>query len=56
MKKKKKPAKEPKEYGTPRYLNRVGNGTLLQYSWLENPYEQRSLVGYSLWDRRVGHN
>ena len=26
-----------------------GNGNPLQYSWLENPQEQRSLAGYS-WD------
>ena len=29
-----------------------GNGNPLQYSWLENPQGQRSLVGYSPWDRR----
>ena len=28
-----------------------GNGTLLQYSCLENPHGQRSLVGYSPWGR-----
>ena len=27
----------------------AGNGNPLQYSCLENPYEQRSLVGYSPW-------
>ena len=26
------------------------HGSPLQYSCLENPHEQRSLVGYSLWD------
>ena len=26
-----------------------GHGSPLQYSCLENPYRQRSLVGYSLW-------
>ena len=26
-----------------------GNGNLLQYSCLENPHGQRSLVGYSPW-------
>ena len=26
-----------------------GNGNRLQYSCLENPYGQRSLVGYSSW-------
>ena len=26
-----------------------GHGNPLQYSCLENPYGQRSLVGYSLW-------
>ena len=29
-----------------------GNGNPLQYSCLENPHEQRSLVGYSPWDRK----
>ena len=29
-----------------------GHGNLLQYSCLENPHEQRSLVGYSQWDRK----
>ena len=27
----------------------------LKYFCLENPHEQRSLVGYSPWDHRVGH-
>ena len=27
-----------------------GNGNSLQYSCLENPHGQRSLVGYSPWD------
>ena len=26
-----------------------GHGNLLQYSYLENPHGQRSLVGYSIW-------
>ena len=29
-----------------------GSGSSLQYSCLENPYGQRSLVGYSLWGHR----
>ena len=29
-----------------------GHGTLLRYSCLENPYRQRSLVGYSPWDHK----
>ena len=29
-----------------------GNGTPLQYYCLENPMDQRSLVGYSLWGRQ----
>ena len=29
-----------------------GHGNLLQYSGLENPHGQRSLVGYSLWGSR----
>ena len=29
-----------------------GHGNPLQYSCLENPHEQRSLVGYSLWSRK----
>ena len=28
---------------------RGGQGNALQYSCLENPYEQRSLAGYSPW-------
>ena len=28
----------------------------LQYSCLENPHEQRSLMGCSPWGHRVGHN
>ena len=35
-------------------LRRVWNP--LQYSCLENPHGQRSLVGYSPWGRRVGHD
>ena len=31
---------------------RGGHGNLLQYSSLENPHGQRSLVGYSTWDRK----
>ena len=27
-----------------------GNGSLLRYSCLENPMDNRSLAGYSLWD------
>ena len=27
-----------------------------QYSCLENPHGQRSLVGYSPWGRRIGHD
>ena len=33
-----------------------GNGTPLQYSCLEKSHGRRSLVGYTLWGRRVGHN
>ena len=33
-----------------------GHGNSLQYSCLEDPHGQRSLVGYSPWGRRVGHN
>ena len=34
-----------------------GNGNPLQYSCLENPNGQRSLVGYSPWgSQRVGHD
>ena len=29
-----------------------GHGNLLQYSCLENPHGQRSLVGYSPWGRK----
>ena len=29
-----------------------GGGYPLQYSWLENPYRQRSLVGYSPWGHK----
>ena len=29
-----------------------GNGNSLQYSCLENPHGQRSLVGYNLWGRK----
>ena len=29
-----------------------GNGNLLQYSYLENSYGQRRLVGYSLWGHK----
>ena len=29
-----------------------GHGNPFQYSCLENPYRQRSLVGYSPWDRK----
>ena len=29
-----------------------GHGNPLQYSCLENPHGQRSLVGYSLWDHK----
>ena len=34
----------------------VGHGNPLQYSCLENPHGQRSLVGYSPQGRKVGHN
>ena len=34
-----------------------GHGNPLQYSYLENPYGQRSLVGYSPWGhKRVRHD
>ena len=33
-----------------------GNGNPLQYSCLENYHGQRSLVGYSPWGCRVGHD
>ena len=29
-----------------------GHGNSFQYACLENPHEQRSLVGYSLWGHR----
>ena len=31
---------------------RGGHGSPLQYSCLENPHGQRSLVGYSSWSRK----
>ena len=34
-----------------RYPGR-GHGNPLQYSYLENPHGQRSLAGYSPWDRK----
>ena len=34
----------------------AGHDNPLQYSCLENPHGQRSLVGYSPWGRRVGHD
>ena len=33
-----------------------GNSNLLRYSCLENPMDQRSLVGYSPWGFRVEHD
>ena len=33
-----------------------GHGNPLQYSCLENPHGQRSLVGYSPWGHRVRHS
>ena len=33
-----------------------GHGNPLQYACLENSHGQRSLVGYSPWGRRVGHD
>ena len=33
-----------------------GHGSPLQYSCLENPHGQRSLVGYGPWSRRAGHD
>ena len=33
-----------------------GHGNPFQYSCLENPYGQRSLVGCSPWGHRVGHD
>ena len=35
-----------------RSLGQKGNSKPLQYSFLENPHGQRSLVGYSLWGRK----
>ena len=32
------------------------HGNPLQDSCLENPHGQKSLAGYSPWDRRVGHD
>ena len=37
--------------GLGRSLGR-GHGNPLQYSFLENPHGQRSLVSYSLWGRK----
>ena len=37
--------------GLGRYLG-GGHGNPLQYSGLENPHEQRSLMGYSPWGRK----
>ena len=34
----------------------VGYGNPLQYSCLENPHGQRSLVACSPWGQRLGHN
>ena len=33
-----------------------GHGNQLQYSCLESPHGQNSLVGYSPWSCRVGHD
>ena len=33
-----------------------GRGNPFPYSCLENPHRQRSLVGFSPWGRRVGHD
>ena len=33
-----------------------GHGNPLQYSYLENPHGQRSLMGYSPWGLKVRHN
>ena len=33
-----------------------GHGNPLQYSYLYTPHGQRSLVGYSPWGCRVGHD
>ena len=32
------------------------HGNPFQYSWLENPHEQRSLAGYSPWGCKVRHD
>jgi len=32
-----------------------GHGNLLQYSFLENPHGQRSLVGYSPWGQKESY-
>ena len=43
----------PRELGLIPGLGRSpggGHGNPLQYSYLENPHGQRSLVGYSPWD------
>ena len=37
-------------------FSKEGNGYSFQYSGLENPHGQRSLVGYRSWGRRLGHN
>ena len=37
-------------------LEKEGHGNPLQYSCLENPLGQRSLVSYSLWGCRVTHD
>ena len=53
-KKKKKPACSAEDLRSVPGLGRSlggGHGNPIQYSWLENPYGQRSLVGYSLWGR-----
>ena len=36
--------------------HRRGHGNPLQYSCLENPHGQKSLVGYSPWDHKVRHD
>ena len=41
-------------YGLGRFPTE-GHSHLLQYSFLENPHGQRSLVSYSPWDHRLGH-
>ena len=43
--------KDPLIPGSERSLGR-GHGNPLQYSFWENPYGQRSLVGYSSWGRK----